>query len=431
MARNFKKTLLATGLGIALMAGAAAPAFATEGYFMHGVGARNKAMAGAGIADTRDAADTAVNPAGLFDAGNQFQASISAFHPLRQFEGTGQGFTPSGVVESGNDWFPVPSVAYTYQYNDHFAFGLSLVANGGMNTTYPDTVANPACAQPGMPASTGVFCGGKTGVDLNQALIQPTFAWRPVEAMSFGVAPILAMQRFKALGLAVFSPFSVDPANLTNNDYDWSSGIGVKIGTELKLSPAVSFGAAWQPKITMDRFQKYRGLFADGGKFDIPGNWQVGLTWKPMDNLSASFDVRRIYYSDVASVGNSSRAQNFLGNVGGPGFGWSDVTSYKIGVEYTDAKWTWRAGFAHNNNPISTDNVTLNILAPGVQENHITGGFNYKFSDHQSLDAAVMYSPSETVSGSEVTPFGVNPFQQIELSMKQWEFTIGYKWDFN
>lgn len=430
MAHNFKKTMLATGLGVALLAGAAAPAFATEGYFLNGVGARGKAMAGSGVADTQDAAGIAMNPAGVFGAGNEFQASISFFNPDRQFEGKGQGFTPSGVVDSTNNWFPIPNIAYTRQYNDHFAFGLALVANGGMNTTYQANIANAACAQPGMPASSGVFCGGKTGVDLNQAFIQPTFAWRPVEAMSFGVSPIIAMQRFKANGLYVFSPFSVDPAHLTNNGYDWSSGIGVKIGTELQISPAVSFGAAWQPKITMDRFDMYRGLFADGGKFDIPGNWQIGLTWRPTEHLSANFDVRRIYYSDVGAVGNSSRVQNFLGNYGGPGFGWDDVTTYKLGVEWRGDQWTWRAGYSHNNNPVSMDNVTLNILAPGVQENHITGGFEYKISDRQSLEGAVMFSPTQSVQGPEVTPFGVNPYQTIELSMKQWEFTLGYTFKF-
>lgn len=430
MAHNLKKTLLASGLGLALMAGAAAPAFATEGYFLHGVGARNKAMAGAGVADTRDAAGIAVNPAGLFGAGNQFQASLSLFNPNRQFEGKGMGFTPSGVVESGNNWFPIPNIAYSRQFNDHFAYGIALVANGGMNTTYPASVANPACAMPGLPDTTGVFCGGKTGVDLNQAFIQPTFAYRPVDNFSVGVAPIIAMQRFKARGLDVFAPFSVDPANLTDNGFDWSSGIGFKVGAQLDIRPDFHIGGAYQPKITMDRFDKYRGLFSDGGKFDIPANWQVGVTWDATDHISASFDIRKIYYSDVPAVGNSSRINNYLGNFGAPGFGWADVTAYKLGVEWVGDQWTWRAGFSHNNNPIHPDDVTLNILAPGVQENHITGGFAYKLSDRQSIEGAVMFSPTQSVQGIEVTPFGPNPYQQIELSMKQWEFTLGYTFTF-
>ena len=42
---------------------AAGSAFATNGYFTHGTGTKNKAMAGAGIAMPEDAIDVTNNPA--------------------------------------------------------------------------------------------------------------------------------------------------------------------------------------------------------------------------------------------------------------------------------------------------------------------------------------------------------------------------------
>jgi len=41
-----------------------------------------------------------------------------------------------------------------------------------------------------------------------------------------------------------------------------------------------------------------------------------------------------------------------------------------------------------------------------------------------------MYVPESTVSGIEVTPSGRNPGRTIKLAMKQWDVTIGYRYNF-
>jgi long-chain fatty acid transport protein len=427
-----KKTIQTSIVSLLAASALCAPAFATEGYFQNGTSARSKAMAGAGVADTRDAAGAGSNPAGLFGAGNQFQLSLSIFNPERKFTGSGgPGFTPTGEVKSGNSWFGVPGVAYSRQYNDKFAWGIVLVANGGMNTSYAKDLANPVCGSAPFPAPTGVFCGAGAGIDLNQMFIQPTFAWKPVEGVSLGVAPVLAIQRFKARGLAAFGGVSVDPANLTNNDFDWANGIGIKAGIEIDSGNGFSFGASYQPKITMGRFERYRGLFADGGKFDIPSNWQAGVSWDVNEDFTVDVDVRHVSYAEIPSIGNSSRIPNLFGNFGAPGFGWDNVTTYKLGVEWRRDEWTWRGGLSHNNNPVRSEDVTLNLLAPGVVENHITGGFSYAINDGNSFDFALMFAPSTSVSGIEVTPTGPNPGHIIELEMQQLEITAGWTWKFN
>ncbi len=44
-------------------------AYATEGYFLEGYGTREKGVAGAGAADSRDPLAISINPAGLVDVG--------------------------------------------------------------------------------------------------------------------------------------------------------------------------------------------------------------------------------------------------------------------------------------------------------------------------------------------------------------------------
>ena len=61
---------------------------------------------------------------------------------------------------------------------------------------------------------------------------------------------------------------------------------------------------------------------------------------------------------------------------------------------------------------------------------HLTTGFEYNPSQKHSFEFAFMYAPTAKVSGIEVTPSGPNPNRIIELRMKQWEATIGWKMKF-
>ena len=63
-------------------------------------------------------------------------------------------------------------------------------------------------------------------------------------------------------------------------------------------------GATWASKTYMGKFDKYRGLFAEQGDFDIPSNFGVGLAWKATNELTIAGDYQRILYSQVAAIGN-------------------------------------------------------------------------------------------------------------------------------
>jgi long-chain fatty acid transport protein len=138
-------------------------------------------------------------------------------------------------------------------------------------------------------------------------------------------------------------------------------------------------------------------------------------------------DYERIFYSQVPAIANSSSKPALFGSSGGPGFGWHDVNVYKIGAEWrANPKWTFRAGYAYSDNPIESSDVTLNILAPGVVQHHITAGASYRMSDSDTLEFSGMYVPESTVTGIEVTPSGRNPARNITLNMHQMQFLVGW-----
>ena len=398
---------------IVAAATAATPAMATDGYFQVGFGARQSALGGAGVADSTDAMAQSLNPAGIAGLDRQMQIGGAIFMPYRGYTATGPGFVTGGSVDSGKNFFVMPNFAYIHPLDADSALGFTVYGNGGMNTSYAN-MANPACS-PG----SGVFCGGAAGVDLMQAFMSVNYA-RRFGSVKVGIAPTMAVQLFKAYGLGGFSALSSDPANLTNRGYDVSVGVGLRGGIEWEATPGLRFGLSGQTRMYMSRFDKYAGLFAGQGDFDIPASITAGVALDPTEDLTLMLDYQHIFYGSIPAIANSSTAAAPFGSNGGPGFGWSDVDVFKIGAEWrANDTWTWRAGYAYSDNPISGAHVTMNILAPGVTQHHFTAGAAYKISDRDTLEFSGMYVPESTVSGIEMTPVGPNPGRTITLNMHQ------------
>lgn len=328
-----KSALVVIAMGTALSSAASA----TEGYFQHGYGARHKALGGAGVADGRDSTSISLNPAGLVHSGNEFTAAVSAFSPRREFEGgSAPGFTPSGVVESDSNWFAIPNLAASYRLdgNPYFdVIGFSVYGSGGMNTDYPSVAGGAFSPGP------GIFGFGSLGVDLQQALFSVALAKTIAPGVSIGVAPIIARQQIKLKGLDAFAGASSDPGAVSNRGYDVSWGGGVRAGLEWAVAPGIRFGVAGNSPIWTQEFNKYRGLFAEQGSFDIPASIQAGIAVDLTPNLTLLADYRHIWFGSVASVANPSTNPALLGTDEGRGFGWDDVDVVKFGVE-----WAFVAG---------------------------------------------------------------------------------------
>ena len=118
-----------------------------------------------------------------------------------------------------------------------------------------------------------------------------------------------------------------------------------------------------------------------------------------------------------------------LGADGGAGFGWDDVTVYKLGVQWeATPSWTLRAGYAHCTQPVQESEVLFNILAPGIVQDHVTVGVSKLLSPKSALHVAVTRAFSQTVSGAN--PLEAPGQQRIELKMDQWEVELGWGFGF-
>ncbi|NOZ10739.1 MAG: hypothetical protein GXP09_06865 [Gammaproteobacteria bacterium] len=428
-----KKTTLTFAVAAAL--GLVAPASnATLGYFSHGYGAIQSSMGGAGVALAQDAMIGAINPAGMVLTGDNGVVGVTAFSPIREYTvtGTNGSFPPfvGGPVQSDNEIFLIPNFAYNKMLDKNSSIGVTVFGNGGMNSEYAD--ADTAFG-------AGTFGGGgagdpNAGIDYKQLFINTTYARKLNDKVAVGITGIINHSRFKADGLAAFGGFSVAPTKLSNTGVDSTWGFGGKIGILAEVNSQFSLGASYQTKISNKFDSKYAGLYPKAGEFDIPATATVGMAFKPDNKSAVTFDIQQIWYSDVDAVGNTSSvlttgcmagvAANCLGGSAGAGFGWSDMTAFKIGYQrQVSGGWTWRAGFATGSQPIDPSEVTLNILAPGVVENHFTFGFGKDLNNGKQINVAVMYAPSNSVSG----PSMLNPAETIELKMKQYSLSVDFK----
>ncbi len=397
-------------------------ALATDGYFAHGYGVKSQGMGGVGIALPQDALAAATNPAGMGLIGDRIDFGVTWFRPIREaeIEGNLGGMDGTYKANESKNFF-IPEFGYNKVINDQLSLGVSVYGNGGMNTDYNRPIP--------------LFGNTKAGIDMAQLFIAPTAAWKINETHTVGISVNLAYQRFEAKGLQNFnnSNYSSSVGNITNNGHDNSYGAGLHLGWIGKVNDAVSVGAAYQTKTYMTKFDKYKGLFAEQGDFDVPEQYGLGIAIKTSPKLTIAADVQRINYGDVDSVGlsitNLTVRNQPLGDNNGAGFAWRDVTAYKLGASYAwDETLTLRAGYNHSSQPIRKSETMFNMLAPGVVQDHLTLGATWVLPNKSELSFAYMHAFEKKVQGSNSIPAN---FGGGDANLKMYEDSLGIAYGWN
>ncbi|RKP53655.1 OmpP1/FadL family transporter [Pararobbsia silviterrae] len=382
---------------VAVAIAAPSLAWATNGYFSNGYGVASQGMAGVGIGLPQDALAAAANPAGIAFVGDRFDGDVSLFLPQRGASVTGNGYGVNGNYEGNNrSIFALPEFGVAYQILPNTYAGLALYANGGLDTGYAQ---NPYRA---------FGATGSAGVDLEQVFLSPTIAYKLFDKHAFGIGLNIAFQRFTASGLQPFEGMSVAPDNVSNQGADTTVGVGVHLGYTGQITPTLTVGVTWASKIH-GRFDDYKGLFADGGSFDIPENYGVGFSWKVTPAWTIAADFQRILYGDVSSIANPlsnlTSGNALLGSSDGPGFGWRNTNVIKFGTSYdVSSHLTVRAGYSHSSQPVASSETFLNILAPGVIQDQATVGATWTTDSKIALGVFYGHGFKKTLDGDNSIP---------------------------
>jgi long-chain fatty acid transport protein len=413
--------------------------FATNGMYMIGYGAKATAMGGAGVAYPQDGMAAAYNPAGMTEVGeSRIDGTVEFFRPPRAVKH--DSTTLPTDARSKDELFPIPAIgAVMSSPGTPFAMGMAVVG-AGLGTNYAQSDGSFFD-----PAGSNVAYE-RVGVFLMQMQMLPSIAFKVSENHSVGASLVIAAQTFRAFGLESFTSgtfnFTSSTDALTNKGYDWSFGWGVRYGWLGKfLDGKLNLGFNHSPRVSMQKFNRYKGLFAEHGEFDIPENFAVGMAYKFTPRFAVAFDVHRILWNDVASIGNKGPTTTGTlglnplcpgGNAGNPecqlggdlgmGFGWTNQTAYKLGFDYKYSKdLSFRAGYNYGKSPIPEDQVLFNMLAPATVEKHVTFGATYTLANKDEVSFAFMHAFKNVIKGPTMFPGA-----SASLAMSQTSLSIAY-----
>lgn len=402
--------------------------FATNGYFANGFGTKSKGMAGLAVALPQDSMIAATNPAGMVHVGNRWDLGLGFFNPNRSYTANddaspGAASIPVGTFESTNDLFLIPHFGINWMLDDSSSVGLSIGGNGGMNTEY-ETATFANFTPPGSPSQ--FVATEPTGVDLTQLFIGVSYSRKLSQQHSFGITPIVAVQRFKAQGLEPFRGASVAPDKVTNNGYDYSYGAGVRLGYLGEFTDWLTMGASVQSKLYMSKFDDYKGLFAEEGDFDIPPVYNLGFAAKINPKLTFGFEIQGILFEEVKSISNKNDFPVTPGSLGGDdglGFGWENMTIFKLGLQWdVRPDWTLRMGFSTANQVIPETQALFNILAPATVTEHLSFGLSKRFGEYNELNLAFTHAFNQKVSGTNPNTGSQTGF--LEMDQNDFEISL-------
>lgn len=467
--------------------------WSANGMVAPGNGTTQLGLAGAGTAMAQDAAATLRNPAAGVWMDASMTADLGIVIPLGGYEASAVGPGSSmGLFEvaPGRDTsvagvFPSPAFARNWRLNDRQAWGLGVTAAGLKALSRGNTAAvarglpgfEARCdgdfgggyALPGTidPSSLCGSSGSALGVDLTQILVSAHWAYLPHPDISLGLAPVFAFQRLNVRGIGAFADFSNYPDRTTDNKSDLSYGGGLRLGLLWEITSGIGLGLAYQSRIYTSEFDRYRGVII-GGALDFAPIYNIGLQIHVARGHRLLLDVEHIRYADIKPVGHRVDPQRFtdgcfvprlltrslpnvpplgacLGGPDGPGFGWEDITVYKLGYQIQRGRLTLRAGYSLGGNPVGDDQTLSAAFAPAVTEQHAAIGLSWEITPKLAFSWALIDALPNRVRSrnalSNVNPqvlgdstlagFKVEPDpqdQMIESYLSVWQSQFGLTW---
>ncbi len=441
-----------------------APAWATNGYQLIGVGAEEIGMGGADTAAPMDAMTAVTNPAGMSRVGSRADFSLEAFMPARRadFRDSGEGFgVPGGdKVSGGTPLYGIPAIGWTAPAfgTSNVYFGGGMYVTSGLGVDYGQTVFIPSSSL-GLPDD--VTFSGYSSIQFWK--MAPCVAWNITPSLSVGLAANIDYQSVTIDERINGVPFSAGPLAGTQQDVKFDLGRptnqiggGASLGLIYDVNKYLSVGAVYtseqffapgEYRLGDGDIYLFNGATGKAGTYKLDLNFpqqaSVGIAVKPIAPLLIAMDVKWIDWSSthdkVRLDGPSDSFQKSDGSFTDHtdlNFGWSDQWVYAIGVQYTPiTPLSLRLGYNYANSPIGKSDVFNNLVFPAVVTQHATAGMSYMLGDHWGVSLAYEKAFKNTIKGKHdvssdfqaVTPFKADSNTKISLEEDAVSMQLTYK----
>src|SRR5436309_4798188 len=395
---------------------AGSPAWAANGHLLHGVGAVNSAMGGAGVALPNDALGALnLNPALLTQLdGSKFEFSAEYNDAKNALESSVQ--TPfgtfSGRTEDKGDRSVIPAFGFTvHKPQAPVAFGVGFLGLAGFGVDYPQDATNPLLA----PQPRGF---GRVYSNYQLLKIPVTVAIQVSPNLSLGASFNAAHATLTADPAGFATPDCAGPNNCVfprvNNDSAFGWGLGV--GLLYKVTPTLNLGLSyttktdfqdfvWNTTVANTSLPTYGTARKVKFKLDAPPILVGGLGWRPTGRVSIALDGKWINYEKTDGFKDT--------------LGFKDMKVVALGLQFEATPTIiLRVGGNHGNSPIDSSNVFQSVPVPAVFENRITAGFGQKVTDSLTLNLGYYHVFKNRVSGPFVSPvIGPVPGTRVTTEM--------------
>lgn len=424
-------TLAALGIS-ALSVG---PLYAGNGHFLHGVGAPNSALGGAGVALANDSLGALqLNPALLSHLdGHRFQFSLELAKQDNAVESQAGPFR--GRTEDDTDPANIPAFAWTtHRDGSQHAYGMGFLGLAGFAVDYPQDSTNPIFA----PQPQGF---GHLSSSYEFLKIPLAYSYQVNPHFSLGVSANLGRATLAGDPVGFAAPDCSGPRGpcfFPKVGRDGAYGYGATIGVHWQINDSFALGASHSTKMTFDDFE-WNAAHANPAlpnfgtarkikfQLDAPATTVVGLAWTPSSRLAVAADYRLIEYSGAAGFGDSG-VNPLTGAV--LGLGWEDINVYAVGAQYHfTERFTGRLGWNQSENPIPDAGTFFSLVAPGVFRDHYTGGIGLQLNRALTLDLTYYRATKADGQGPFLGATGPVPGTSVkqEISIDSMIATFSFK----
>ena len=415
-----------------------ATARATDGHFLHGVGAVNSALGGAAVAsNTSLLGSFFVNPAGLASyAGTNIEMGFELMKPDRTV--TSSYGTMTGSTTSASEFTPIPAFGFTTQLSDKVVIGLAGLGIGGFGVNYAADPSNPIL----MPRPNGF---GQVYSNFGLMKIVPAVAWKASDKLRFGVAANIDWASLAVNPMPTAAP-AVDPGPdgkpYTQDDRayyssaaaaDGAFGFGLQLGLQYQATDAVALGLSYTSTQMFQDFE-YTAVYENPNlpsyntartfkfRMDAPAIYAAGIAWSPSSKLQTAADVK--YYTYKSTKGFDESGYNTDGSV--KGFGWDNIMVVALGAQYaTSDKVTLRGGYNYSGNPVPDAMSMYNLPAPAIVQHNISAGLGYKLRPGVEINIAGYVALENSIEGPMMKPTAI-PGTSVKNAMSEKSMLIGF-----
>ncbi len=403
---------------------------ATDGHFLHGVGAINSAMGGAGISAPESLLGTFnLNPGELiaFD-GVRVEFSIELFLADRTVSSSVPAPPPappgtilSGSTRSKKGFVPIPAFGLSYKLpNERVVLGLAGIGTGGFGVDYaasafptdPGQSTNPIL----LPQPNGF---GQVYSNYVLLKIAASVAWAATEDLWLGAGFNVDWASLTVIPMPAAAP-DVDPGTGTAffpsaGAADGAFGLGFQVGLRYRVNEIFSFGAAytseqwfrafsWNSSHANPNLPNFGEPRTFSFKLNVPAVVGAGVAVQAVPELLLAADFKYYFYKNTAGFEIPSTGPfNLDGSLAG--FGWDNIYSIAFGLKYEPAAVVaLYAGYNFSDNPVPDRLSTINVAAPALVQHHLSVGVGVRPTTHFEITAAYYHAFKNSGTGEILNP---------------------------